>query len=105
MRSSKPTRLPKPHSTLPMSGPRGYVYLSADGCPTLRVPVASADMASALLTAYRDKYGIGASDMNDGSGNVIAEDGTLVARVLYNGRVWTPEGTLLQEPPHCPNDK
>lgn len=100
MRSSKHTRLPKqqPRSTLPISRTRGYLYLSADGCPTLWVLVASADMASAMLAAYRDKYGIGASDMNDGCGNILAEDGALVARVSYNGRVWTPDGTPLQEP-------
>jgi hypothetical protein len=55
-------------------------------------------MASAMLAAYRDKYCLGASDMNEGCGNIVAEDGTVVARVSYNGRVWTPEGILLQVP-------
>jgi hypothetical protein len=76
----------------------GFLSLAADGCPTLRIPVASADKASALLSRYRDRFGIGASDMKEGCGDIRADDGTLVARVSYNGRVWTPEGILLQEP-------
>jgi hypothetical protein len=76
----------------------GFLYLAADGCPTMRIPVASADAASALLSGYRDRFGIGASDMKRGCGDIRADDGTLVARVSYNGRVWTPSGILLQEP-------
>jgi hypothetical protein len=77
---------------------RGYLNLAADGCPTLKIPINSATMASALLSRYRDHFGIGASDMKDWCGDIRAKDGTLVARVSYNGRVWTPEGVLLQEP-------
>ena len=76
----------------------GFLYLAADGCPTLTIPVASADMASAMLSRYRDQYSLGASDLRDRCGNIYADDGTLVATVSYNGRVWTPDGTLLQEP-------
>jgi hypothetical protein len=81
-----------------VTGTGGFLYLAADGCPTMRIPVASADRASALLSRYRDRFGIGASDMKQGCGDIHADDGTLVARVSYNGRVWTPEGNLLQEP-------
>lgn len=77
--------------------PGGYIYLAASGCPTLRIPVASADMASAMLLAYCGRYDIGASEMKAGCGNIHADDGTLVAVVSYNGRVWTPDGVLLQE--------
>jgi hypothetical protein len=77
----------------------GYLLLAAEGCPTIKTRVASADEASALFTQYRDEHGIGASEMKAGCGNIYADDGTLVARVSYNGRVWTPEGQLLQEPP------
>jgi hypothetical protein len=82
----------------------GYLYLAADGCPTLRIPVDSADRASALFAQYRDQHGIGSSEMSERCGNIHATDGVLIARVSYNGRVWTPDGTLLQEPPHYPND-
>ena len=75
----------------------GYIFLAAEGCPTVEIPVASADTAAVLFTQYRDRHGVGASDMKEGCGNIYANDGTLVARVSYNGRVWTPEGTLLQE--------
>jgi hypothetical protein len=95
----------KPASTIPalirtatVTGTGGFLYLAADGCPTLRIPVASADAASALLSRYRDRFGIGASDLKKGCGDIRADDGTLVARVSYNGRVWTPGGILLQEP-------
>jgi hypothetical protein len=55
----------KPASTTPalirtatVTGTGGFLYLAADGCPTLRIPVASADAASALLSRYRDRFGI-----------------------------------------------
>jgi hypothetical protein len=86
----------KTASELMTSG--GYIYLAAIGCPTLKIPVQSADMASAMLEQYRDRNGIGASDMKPHSGSIFADDGTLVARVSYNGRVWSPQGMLLQEP-------
>jgi hypothetical protein len=35
--------------------------------------------------------------MSEGCGNIYANDGTLVATVSYNGRVWHPQGELLQE--------
>lgn len=76
----------------------GYIYLAAVGCPTLRVPVDTANMASAMLTHYRDKYELAASDMQEGCGNIYQNDGELVARASYNGRVWAPDGRLLQEP-------
>jgi hypothetical protein len=83
---------------LPVCG--GYsIYLAASGCPTLKIPVQSADMASAMFQRYRDWNGIGASDMKLDCGSVFANDGTLVAKVSYNGRVWNPQGKLLQEPP------
>jgi hypothetical protein len=84
-------------SKLLVSG--GYIYLAATGCPTLRISVQSADMASAMFRQYRDRNGIGASDMKSDCGSIFADDGTLVAKVSYNGRVWNPEGKLLQEPP------
>jgi hypothetical protein len=80
----------------PVTG--GFLTLAADDCPTLRIPVTSADVASALLSRYRDRFGIGASDMKEACGDIRDDDGTLVAKVSYNGRVWTPEGVLLQEP-------
>lgn len=79
------------------NGGRGYIYLAASGCRTLKVPVESADMASAVFQRYRDENGIGASDLKQNCGNIYASDGKLVARVSYNGRIWDPQGQLLQE--------
>jgi hypothetical protein len=76
----------------------GYIYLAAGGCAILRIPVESADMASAMFQRYRDQNCIGASDMKTGCGNIYANDGTLVAKVSYNGRIWDAKGQLLQEP-------
>jgi hypothetical protein len=75
----------------------GYIYLAARGCSTLKIPVESADMAVAMFCRYRDDNYLGASDMKRNCGNIYANDGTLVARVSYNGRVWNPQGQLLQE--------
>ena len=75
----------------------GVLSLAADGFPTLMIPVTSADEASALLQRYRNHYGIGASNMSEGCGNVLATDGTLLAKVSYIGRVWNSHGELLQE--------
>jgi hypothetical protein len=77
----------------------GYLFLAADGCPTLKVPVTSADAAASLFARYRDHCGIGASGMKEGCGNIYTHEGTIVARVSYNGRIWTADSILLQEPP------
>lgn len=82
--------------------PRGYLYLAAVGARTEKVPVDTADRASAVFARYRDRYALGASDLHERCGNIYASDGTLVAKVSYNGRVWTPDDRLLQEP--APND-
>jgi hypothetical protein len=75
-----------------------YVYLAADGAPTLQVPVATADHGSAVFARYRDQYALGASDLHQRCGNIYAEDGTLVARISYNGHLCTPDDRLLQKP-------
>jgi hypothetical protein len=47
----------------------------------------------------------GNAAFNPGCGNILATDGTLVARVSYNGRVWNSHGELLQEAVlHSPDD-
>jgi hypothetical protein len=87
------------NGAIELTASSGYIYLAATGCPTLKIPVQSADMASTMFQQYRDRNGIGASDMKPDCGSIFAGDGTLVAKVSYNGRVWSPEGLLLQEPP------
>ena len=62
----------------------GYVYLPVRGCPTLRIPVESADVASAMFVHYREKYAPAASDLSDGYGNIYTDAGDLVAVVSYN---------------------
>jgi hypothetical protein len=75
----------------------GYIYLAADGCPTLNIAIDSADMASAQLRGYIEHNALGCSDLKENCGNVYSSDGELVAKVSYNGRVWDLEGTLLQD--------
>jgi hypothetical protein len=84
--------------SIPLTNTSGYVYLAAAGAPTVKAPVSTADQASATFVCYRDQHGLGASDLADRCGNIYATDGSLVARISYNGRVWTPDDRLLQEP-------
>ena len=73
----------------------GYIVLPARGIETTHVPVASADEASAFWWQFVKMYDLGASDLKRGSGQIRSNDGKLVARVSYNGRVWSPDGSSL----------
>ena len=44
---------------------------------------------SAALVAWRDRNGLGSGNMARDCGNV-KRDGKVIARVSYNGRIWTP---------------
>ena len=74
----------------------GYIVLSAKGIKPTHVPVASADEASAIWWHFVQANALGASDLKRDSGHIYSNDKQLVARVSYNGRVWTPDGKLLQ---------
>jgi hypothetical protein len=78
----------------PTSG--GYIVLSARGIKTAHVPVDSADEASAIWWHFVQANALGASDLKRDSGQIYSNDKQLVARISYNGRVWTPDGKLLQ---------
>ena len=75
----------------------GYVELKSSerGVPSKKVRVRSADQASAAVRAYIDTYGLGASNWT--GGDIRESSGKLIGRVSYNGRVWTPDGLLLQD--------
>ncbi len=73
----------------------GYLKLAAVGCPTLHFPVNDAKQIVKIWELYRDTYGIGASDMKDGCGDLIATDGSVVARISYNGRIWDASGRRI----------
>lgn len=75
----------------------GFVRLSAKGCPTINCPVRTAEDAAFAWSSYRDRWDVTGSTMKRDSGRIYANDGTLVAYVSYNGRVWTPDGQLLQD--------
>jgi hypothetical protein len=76
----------------------GYIVLSARGIETTHVPVTSADEASAIWWHFVKMNDLGASDLKRDSGQIRSNDGKLIARVSYNGRVWSPDGScLLQE--------
>jgi hypothetical protein len=76
---------------------QAYVILSssAPGVPRQKVPVKTGDHASAVVTRYIDSYGLGGSNWT--GGDIVDGHGTLIARVSYNGRIWAPDGSLLQE--------
>ncbi len=73
----------------------GYLRLAAVGCPTLRVPVNDAEQIVRIWERYRDENGIGASDMQSGCGDLVAADGSVVARIFYNGRIWDVNGRRI----------
>jgi hypothetical protein len=79
----------------------GYIYLAAIGCPTLKVAVDSADMASGQMSGYIRQYGLGGSALKRNCGNIYANNGKLTAKVSYNGRVWDTEGNLIQDVAGC----
>ena len=77
------------------------LYLAAEGCPTLRIPVRNSEHASLLFTRYRDWYGFGASAMKRNCGSVYDSKGVLIARISYNGRAWNERGELMHEASHA----
>lgn len=61
------------------------------------IEVSSIEDASLKYGRIRDKSLLGVSRMSDGI--ITKPDGSFVARVSYNGRVWdTPEWTPNQKP-------
>ncbi len=78
------------------------LYLAADDCKPLTFTVESLTVAALAFIAYRDLYNIGASQMAEHCGNIYGADRqTLVAKISYNGRAWSPDGELLAESPDC----
>jgi hypothetical protein len=77
----------------------GYIVLSASGMQTRHAVVSSADEASTVWRKFIEDSGLGASDLKRDSGFIYSNDRKLVAKVSYNGRVWSPDGELLQERP------
>ena len=76
----------------------GYIVLSARGIKTTHFPVTSADEASTTWWQFVKMNDLDASDLKRDSGQIRWNAGKLVARVSYNGRVWSPDGGgLLQE--------
>lgn len=76
------------------------LYLAADGCKPLTFSVDSLTVAALAFIAYRDLYNLGSSEMAAHCGNIYGADRkTLVAKISYNGRAWSPTGELLAEAP------
>jgi hypothetical protein len=72
--------------------PTYTLYLAAIGCPTKNVPVANSEQAQNAFNMYRSIYDFGGSAMKRGCGDIRDENGALIARISYNGRVWDAEG-------------
>jgi hypothetical protein len=75
----------------------GYIMLSARGIKTTHVPVALADEASAIWWHFIKINDLGASELKRDSGQIRSNNGKRVARVSYNGRVWSPDGSSLPQ--------
>lgn len=54
------------------------------------VQVQSVEDAAAKWSQYRDRTEAGCSEI--GNGGIVREDGKIVARVSYNGRIWNAKG-------------
>jgi hypothetical protein len=82
-----------------------YIHLAASGAPTFNVPVQFADGASEVFSAYRDRYGFGASAMKTGCGNIYGGGNRVVGRISYNGRIWDANGKPVEyaESSPCPD--
>lgn len=61
-----------------------------------QIPVSSFAQASSVYSQERDKSGLGGSKWPEGH---IFERGALIARVSYNGRVWSPEPWTVDSKP------
>ena len=61
--------------------------------PGFKVPIRSADEASAVVRQYIERNNIGGSEFQ--GGQVTDRQGKPVAKVSYNGRVWSPDGKEL----------
>lgn len=85
------------NNPLPMKRDGYQIYLAARNCPTHRLMVVDSISASEVFCQYRDSFGLGASDMKKGCGNVTDQSGKLIARISYNGRVWDADGNLFSE--------
>jgi hypothetical protein len=72
----------------------GIVVLSAPGVPTQRVPVRTADQASAIVRRFIQEHDLASSTFT--GGQILDAQGKEVAHVSYNGRVWDTAGNLLQ---------
>lgn len=76
------------------------LYLAADDCKPLTFQVDSLTVAAQAFIAYRELYNLGASQLAEHCGNIYGADRkTLVAKISFNGRAWSPTGELLAEAP------
>ena len=83
-------RLRLEHGRNPDIGDRGGYWAPAVDRRRMEVEVGSFAQASRALRDWVDRNELGAGNMAGRCGEVTA-DGRVVARVSYNGRVWTPE--------------
>ena len=70
------------------------VVLQQRGQKAARTPVETLPEASAVVTAWQDARGLGASGCGRQHGDVYI-DGVLTHRVSYNGRIWPVEKVSL----------
>ncbi len=59
------------------------------------IPVFDSDDAQRLFCSWRDRFGLGASDLKRDDGKVSDEGGKLICTICYNGRIKLPNGQFL----------
>ena len=78
------------HGTNPDIGYRGGYWVQPVDQRRMEVEVESLTQASRELMDWVDRNELGCGNMAGHCGEVTV-DGRVVAKVSYNGRVWTPE--------------
>lgn len=84
-------------SSVQLSGGPWTMEMSIYGARPARVPVASSEDASRKMQAFIRANNLGASELGRDCGVVRDAKGAVVARISYNGRVWTPSGAMAHE--------
>lgn len=60
-----------------------------------KIPVFDSEDAVTLFCSWRDRFGLGASDLKRSDGKVTDDRGKLICTICYNGRVKMPDGRFL----------
>ena len=76
--------------------PQFTMTLGGEDVPNHSVSCSTLKEAAQLLRQFVERHNLGASQLSKACGTVKDQTGGIVAYVSYNGRLWGPDGRLLQ---------